>query len=184
MENILKNTQTLMEKSLALFKQELAKIRSGRASLSILDDVKIDYYGTPTPLNQVGTLNTPDPKMITIHPWEAKIIPEIEKAILKAGLGLTPTNDGKLVRLAIPALNEERRKEFVKMAKKYAEDAKVAVRLERRDANEHLKKLHDKKELNDDDFKRGEVRVQKLTDDHVAKIDQLLEHKEKDILSL
>lgn len=173
-----------MEKSLALYKQELVKIRTGRASVSILDDVKVDYYGTLTPLNQVGTLSTPDPKMITIHPWESKLIPEIEKAILKASLGLNPTNDGKLVRLSIPALNEERRKELVKIAKKHAEDAKVAIRMERRDANEHLKKLHDKKELNDDDFKRGEARVQKLTDEYVAKIDQLLEHKEKDILSL
>ena len=184
METIFKNAQVLMEKSLALCKQELAKLRSGRASLSILDDVKVDYYGNMVPLNQVGTLNVPDPRMITIHPWEPKIISEIEKAVMKAGLGLTPTNDGKLVRLSIPSPTEERRKELVKISKKYGEDGKVAIRMERRDANDHLKKIHDKKEISDDDFKKGQEKIQKLTDDYVKKIDELLAHKEKDILLL
>ncbi|MDP2599531.1 MAG: ribosome recycling factor [Deltaproteobacteria bacterium] len=184
METILKSTQVLMEKSIALFKQEIAKIRSGRASLSILDDVKVDYYGNVVPLNQVATLNTPDPRMITIQPWEPKMISEIEKALLKASLGLNPTNDGKMVRLAVPSPTEERRKELVKIAKKYGEDAKVAVRMERRTANDQIKKLHDKKELSDDDFKKGQDKIQKLTDDYVKKIDDLLTHKEKDIMSL
>lgn len=184
MEAILKNTHDKMEKGLAAVKQEMASIRTGRASLSILDEVKVDYYGTPTPLNQVATLNTPDPKLITIQPWEARIIPDIEKAIQKSGVGLTPSNDGKLIRLPIPNLTEERRKELVKLAKKYAEEGKVALRLVRRDANEEVKKKHEAKEISDDDFKRVQNQIQKFTDDFSLKIDQLLSHKEKDILSV
>lgn len=184
MEAILKDTLAKMEKSLGTLKQELASIRTGRANLAILDDVRVDYYGTPTPLNQVGTLSTPDPKMITIQPWEKHLIPEIEKAILKAGVGLTPSNDGRLVRLPIPNLTEERRKELVKLAKKYCEESKVALRMVRRDSNELAKKKHDAKEISDDDLKRIQNQIQKLTDDHVSKADQLLAHKEKDILSV
>lgn len=184
MEAILKETQVQMEKSLNVLKQELGRIRAGRASLSILDEVRVDYYGNLTPLNQVATLNTPDPKLITIQPWEPKLIPEIEKAIQKSGIGLNPSNDGKLVRLPIPALNEERRKELVKLIKKQAEECRVAIRMVRRDGNDHLKKKHDGKELSDDDFKKGQERIQKLTDDAILKVDQLFEHKEKDIMSV
>lgn len=184
METIFKQAQSEMEKSLAVFKQELGKIRTGRATLSILDGVRVDYYGTSTPLNQVATLNIPEAKMITIHPWEAKIIPEIERGILKAGLGLTPTNDGKLIRLSIPALNEERRKDLVKIIKKHAEECRVAMRMARRDANAHLKKKQEKREISEDDLKKGETHIQKITDDYSVKIDQLVEHKEKDILSV
>ena len=184
MEAILKETQGHMEKELNLLKQELSKVRAGRASLSILDEVKVDYYGTPSHLNQVGTLNIPDPKMITIQPWEPRLIPEIEKAILKAGVGSNPSNDGRVVRLPIPALNEERRKELVKLIKKSAEESKVKTRLIRRDANDHLKKKQDAKEISEDDFKKGQERIQKLTDDAIKKIDELFDHKEKDIMSI
>lgn len=184
METLIKETQAQMEKTVHIFKQEMAKVRAGRASLSILDDVKVDYYGVPTPLNQVATLNIPEPKMITIAPWESKLIPEIEKGILKASLGLNPSNDGKIVRLSIPALNEERRKELVKLIKKHAEESRIALRLIRRDANENLKKRHDSKELSEDDFKKAQERVQKTTDDYVKKVDELVAHKEKDILSV
>ena len=180
MENIIKETQVHMEKAITLFKQELGKVRAGRASLSILDDVKVDYYGTLTPLNQVATLNIPEPRMITIAPWESKIISEIEKAIQKASLGLNPSNDGKIVRLSIPPLNEERRKDLVKLVKKHAEECRVALRLVRRDSNEHLKA----KDLSEDELKKGQERVQKMTDEYVQKVDQLVQHKEKDIMSV
>lgn len=173
-----------MEKALSTLKQELASIRTGMASLAILDGVRVEYYGTPTPLNQVATLNIPDPRMITIQPWEAKIIPDIEKAILQAGIGLTPSNDGKLVRLPIPSLNEERRKEYVKLAKKHAEEGRVAVRMIRRDANEQFKEAQEAKSISEDDFKKGQTQIQKLTDETIAKIDELVAHKEKAIMSV
>ncbi|MDO8526709.1 MAG: ribosome recycling factor [Deltaproteobacteria bacterium] len=184
MENTIKTAQGQMEKTLGSLKQELVKIRTGRASLSILDDVKIDYYGVPTPLNQVATLNVPEPKMITIHPWEAKIIPEIEKGIQKAGIGLTPSNDGKIVRLPIPSLNEERRKELVKIIKKHAEECRVAMRMVRRDANDGLKEKEDGRQISEDDLKKGQDRVQKVTDEYMKKVDELVAHKEKDIMSV
>lgn len=183
-ENILNDTRAKMEKGLAVFKHELSIIRTGRASLSILDDVKVDYYGTLTPLNQVANLKIADPKMITIHPWEAKMIPEIEKGIMKASLGLTPSNDGKLIRLGIPALNEERRKDLVKLVKKHAEEAKVALRMVRREAIEELKKQEKAKAISEDDLKKGEEKIQKLTDEYNGKIEELVGHKEKDIMSV
>lgn len=184
METILKDARIKMEKSSASLKGELTTIRTGRASLAILDEVRVSYYGTPTPLNQVATLNTPDPRLITVQPWERSLIGEIEKAILKSDIGLTPSNDGVMIRLPIPSLNEERRKEMVKLGKKYAEEARVAVRMVRRDANDQMKKKHDTKEIGDDEFKKGQTQIQKLTDDFVAQIDQLLEKKEKDILAV
>lgn len=183
MENIIKETKTKMEKSLVSFKTELTTLRTGRANLSILDGVRVNYYGTPTLLNQVAALNTPDARLITIQPWEKNLIGEIEKAILKSDVGLTPSNDGTLIRLPIPALNEERRKELVKLGKKYAEEARVAIRMVRRDSNDHVKKLHDGKKISDDDFKKGQTQIQKITDDFVGQVDQLVEKKEKDILS-
>ncbi len=183
-EKILNDTRVKMEKGVGALKQELSIIRTGRASLSILDDVKVDYYGTLTPLNQVAHLKIADPKMITIQPWEAKLIPEIERGILKASLGLTPMNDGKIVRLGIPALNEERRKDLVKLAKKHTEEAKVSLRMVRREAIEELKKQEKAKAISEDDLKRGEEKVQKLTDEFNGKMEELLAHKEKDILSI
>jgi ribosome recycling factor len=173
-----------MNKALEAFKRDLAKVRTGRASLSLLDDVRVDYYGTPTPLNQVGTLAVPEPRMITVQPWEKNLIPEIEKAILKADLGLNPASDGQIIRLVFPPLTEERRKEMVKQVKRMGVDAKISVRNVRRDANDTLKKLEKDKEITEDDLKRGEKEVQDVTDDFVAKIDQVIAEKEKDLMEI
>ena len=163
-----------MAKALDAFKRDLGKVRTGRASLSLLDDIKVDYYGTPTPLNQVGTLAVPEPRLITIQPWEKNLIPEIEKAILKSDLGLNPNSDGQLIRLAFPPLTEERRKEMVKQVKRMGEDAKIAVRNARRDANDTLKKLEKDKDISEDDLKRGEKDVQDVTDDFVSRVDHVI----------
>jgi len=168
-----------MQHSIELFKKELASIRTGRASLALLDGIKVDYYGTPTPLQQVATLSVPESRQILIQPWEQRIIPDIEKAIMKSDLGLTPTNDGKTIRLNIPPLTEERRKELVKVIKKKAEDARV-----RRDINEELKKLEKEKHISEDDTKKSLEEVQKLTDSFIKKIDEILEHKEKEIMEV
>ncbi len=173
-----------MNKALEAFKRDLAKVRTGRASLSLLDDVRVDYYGTPTPLNQVGTLAVPEPRLITVQPWEKNLIPEIEKAILKADLGLNPASDGQLIRLVFPPLTEERRKDMVKQVKRMGEDAKISIRNVRRDANDTLKKLEKDKEITEDDLKRGEKEVQDVTDDFVAKIDQVIAEKEKDLMEI
>lgn len=173
-----------MEKSIDALKKELSRIRTGRASTTLLDDVKVDYYGTPTPLNQVGTLTVPEPRLITIQPWEKNLIPEIEKAILKSDLGLNPSSDGQLVRIAIPPLTEERRKEMVKLTKRIGEDAKIAVRNTRRDANENLKKLEKDKEISEDELKRGEKEIQDLTDGFVKKIDEVVAVKEKEVMEI
>ena len=173
-----------MTKALEAFKRDLGKVRTGRASLSLLDDVRVDYYGTPTPLNQVGTMAVPEPRLITIQPWEKNLIPEIEKAILKADLGLNPSSDGQLIRLVFPPLTEERRKEMVKQVKRMGEDAKIAVRNARRDANDTLKKLEKDKDISEDEQKRGEKEVQDVTDDFVARIDKVIADKEKDLVEI
>jgi len=146
--------------------------------------VRVDYYGTPTPLNQVGSLTVPEPRLITIQPWEKKLIPEIERAIQKADLGINPTSDGITIRLAFPPLTEERRKEMVKQVKKMGEEGKIAVRNARRDANEALKKLLKDKTISEDDEKRGEKEIQELTDDYVARIDKIVADKEKELLEI
>ncbi len=181
---VLSKAKEGMEKAIDALKKELTKVRTGRASISLLDDVRVDYYGTPTPLNQVGTLAVPEPRLITIQPWEKNLIPEIEKAIMKADLGLNPSSDGTLVRLAIPALTEERRKEMAKMAKGIGENAKIAVRNSRRDANDTLKKLEKDKEITEDDLKRGEKDVQDLTDGYVKNIDEIVAAKENEIMEI
>lgn len=173
-----------MGKSLEALRRELGKVRTGRASLSLLDDVKIDYYGTPTPLNQVGTLAIPEPRLITIQPWEKNLIPEIEKAILKSDLGLNPSSDGVLIRLSIPALTEERRKEMVKATKRMGEDSKIAIRNVRRDANENLKMLQKEKEITEDEQKRGEKSVQDLTDEFIQKVDDIIAAKEQEVMEI
>jgi len=173
-----------MVKALESFKRDLGKVRTGRASLSLLDDLRIDYYGTPTPLNQIGALAVPEPRMITIQPWEKNLISEIEKAILKSDLGLNPSSDGQIIRLNFPPLTEERRKEMVKMVKRMGEDAKVMVRNTRREANDALKKLEKDKEISEDELKRGEKEVQDVTDDYVARIDKVLAEKEKDLMEI
>ncbi|GAB4551386.1 MAG: ribosome recycling factor [Geothermobacteraceae bacterium] len=184
LDEVRKNAAAGMEKAIDALKRDLGKVRTGRASLSLLDDVRVDYYGTPTPLNQVGTLAVPEPRLITIQPWEKNLIPEIEKAIMKADLGLNPSSDGQIVRIAIPALTEERRKEMVKVVKRMGEDCKIAVRNARRDANDTLKKLLKDKEITEDDQKRGEKDIQDLTDSFVKKVDEILETKEKEVMEI
>lgn len=177
-------TKTGMDKAVESLRRDLSRVRTGRASVSILDDVRVDYYGTPTPLNQIGTLAVPEPRLITIQPWEKKLIPEIERAIQKADLGINPMSDGIVIRLAFPALTEERRKEMVKQVKKMGEEGKIAVRNARRDANESIKKLLKDKEISEDDEKRGEKEIQELTDDYVARIDKVIADKEKELLEI
>jgi ribosome recycling factor len=155
-----------------------------RASLSLLDGIKVDYYGTPTHLSQVATLGIPEPRQITIQPWDQKLIPDIEKAILKSDLGLTPGNDGKTIRINIPILTEERRKQLVKVVRKCAEEAKVAIRNIRRDLNEKIKKMEKEEHFSEDDVKRLQEEIQKLTDQYVAKVDEVLHHKEKEIMEV
>jgi len=178
------NASAGMTKALESFKRDLSKVRTGRASLSLLDDVKVDYYGTPTPLNQVGSMAVPEPRLITIQPWEKNLIGEIEKAILKADLGLNPNSDGQIIRLVFPPLTEERRKEMVKQVKRMGEDAKVGIRNVRREANDTLKKLEKDKDITEDDLKRGEKEIQDVTDEFVSRVDKVIEEKEKDLMEL
>jgi ribosome recycling factor len=178
------NANAGMTKALESFKRDLSKVRTGRASLSLLDDIKVDYYGTPTPLNQVGSMAVPEPRLITIQPWEKNLIGEIEKAILKADLGLNPSSDGQVIRLVFPPLTEERRREMVKQVKRMGEDAKVGIRSVRRDANDTLRKLEKDKDITEDEQKRGEKDIQELTDDYVARVDKVIEEKEKDLMEI
>lgn len=178
------NANAGMTKALESFKRDLGKVRTGRASLSLLDDIKVDYYGTPTPLNQVGSMAVPEPRLITIQPWEKNLIGDIEKAILKADLGLNPSSDGQVIRLVFPPLTEERRKEMVKQVKRMGEDAKVGIRSVRREANDTLKKLEKDKDITEDEQKRGEKDIQDLTDDYVARVDKVIEEKEKDLMEI
>jgi ribosome recycling factor len=173
-----------MGKTINALKIDLKKVRTGRASLNILDDIRVDYYGTPTPLNQMATLAIPESRLITIQPWDATVIKDIEKGILKSNLGLTPTSDGKIIRIAIPALTEERRKEIVKQVGKICEEYRVAVRNIRRDANEMLKELKKDGEASEDEVFKAQDKVQKLTDDHIQKIDEIYREKEKEVLEL
>ncbi len=171
-----------MEKVLEDMQHAIASIRTGRANMSLLDAIRVDYYGTPTPLNQVGTLHVPEPSMITIQPWDASIIGAIEKAIRTSDLGLNPQNDGKLIRIPIPPLTEERRKDMVKHLHNVAEDHRVALRNIRRDANEAIKKLLKDKTISEDDDRRAHDDVQKLTDAHIQKLDMASKAKEKEVL--
>jgi len=181
-----KKAEEKMSKALDTLKREFAAIRTGRASLGILDSITVDYYGTPTPLNQVSNLSVPDPKVITIQPWEPKMLGEIEKAILKSDVGLTPSNDGKTIRLTMPPLTEERRQQIVKHAKKLAEDSRVAVRNIRRDINDDLKKKGKDKDahVSEDEIKKLQDEIQKITDGFIKKVDELLAHKEKEIMTI
>lgn len=173
-----------MKKALEALRHELAKMRTGRASLAILDDVRADYYGTMTPLAQMATLSVPDPRTIAIQPWDASAAAAIEKAIQQANLGLNPVNDGRIIRVPIPALNEERRRELVKIIHKHGEECKVSVRNARRDANEELRAIKKDSRITEDEERKGVERVQKLTDDTIKQIDEALAHKEKDIMQV
>ncbi len=173
-----------MSGALEALKRDFASIRTSRASLALLDDIMVNYYGTSTPLQQLASLSIPDSRQISIQPWDQKIIPEIEKAIMKSDLGITPVNDGRIIRIHIPSLTEERRKQLVKIVKKKAEEAKVAIRNIRRDINEELKKLEKENHLSEDDLKRSQDEIQKTTDIHIAKVDEILAHKEKEIMEV
>jgi ribosome recycling factor len=173
-----------MDKAIDNFKGELTKLRTGRASTAILDGIKVDYYGTPTVLSQVASLSAPEPKLIVIQPWEVPMLKTIETAIQKSDLGLTPMNDGKVIRLRIPDLTEERRKDLAKVVNKIAEEARVAVRMARREANDFLKEALKAKEITEDENKRAGDQIQKVTDEFSAKIDQMAAAKEKDIMTI
>jgi ribosome recycling factor len=178
------HARTRMDKVLSDLQHEMAGVRTGRASVSLLDNVRADYYGTPTPLNQLATLHVPEPTLISVQPWDVSQIAIIEKAIRAADLGLNPSNDGKLIRVPIPALTEERRKELVKKVHHIAEDHRVALRNVRRDSNEHIKKLLKDKLISEDDERRALDEIQKLTDGYIAKLDQAVKTKEKEVLEI
>jgi len=183
-KTVLDDMKSHMEKTLGVLKQEFQKIRTGRASTSILDGIKVEYYGNASSISQVATLAVPEPRTITISPWEAKIIPSIEKAILNANIGLTPSNDGRTIRLNLPPLTEERRKEIVKDLKKKAEDDKIALRNIRRDAIDKLKKMEKDKDLTEDELKKYEKDVQEATKSFEAKVDEAVAHKEKEVMEV
>ncbi|MFQ5950228.1 MAG: ribosome recycling factor [Nitrospiria bacterium] len=170
--------------SIAHLKGELSGIRTGRASLTLFDSVKVNYYGTPTPLKQVASLSVPESRLVTIQPWDVSQVPEIEKAIMASGLGLTPSNDGKIIRVAIPPLTEERRRELVKLVKKIGEECKIAIRNVRRDANDELKSRQREGALTEDEGRKHQEEVQKITDQTIAKVDEILRTKEAEILEV
>ena len=181
---ILTKTKEKMEKSISVFEKELAHIRAGRANPRLLDSIKVDYYGTLTPINQVGNISSPEPRQLVISPWDSSLISEIEKAIMKSELGINPSNDEKIIRLVFPELTQERRKELVKVLKKKGEDTKVVVRAIRRDANELLKKAQKDAEITEDDLAELEEDVQKETDKNIKLVEKMMEAKEKEIMEV
>ncbi|MEB1810119.1 MAG: ribosome recycling factor [Bacillaceae bacterium] len=183
-KELMQDAQGRMKKALDALNRELSTLRAGRANPSLLEKVTVEYYGAPTPLNQLATISVPEARMLVIQPFDKTVIGDIEKAILKSDLGLTPSNDGTIIRITIPALTEERRKDLVKLVKKYGEEGKVAVRNIRRDINDDLKKLQKDGELTEDDLRRSTDEVQKLTDKHIADIDQIATNKEKEIMEV
>lgn len=183
-QNVMKNAEERMSKAIDSLKRELSSLRAGRANPALLERVSVDYYGTPTPITQVANVSIPEARLITIQPWDKSQLGPIEKAILKSDLGLTPTNDGNIIRLAIPPLTEQRRQELVKLAKKEGEEAKVAIRNIRRDANDAFKKLQKDGELTEDELKRNTEQVQKSTDSYIAQVDKVVQEKEKEIMEV
>ncbi|MDZ7766552.1 MAG: ribosome recycling factor [Melioribacteraceae bacterium] len=184
MHPIIKDAKHRMDISIEAFKSEINKVRTGKATTALLDGIKVDYYGNMTPLNQVGNVSVLDAHTLAITPWDKNMVQVIEKAILTSDLGLNPASDGTNIRIPIPPLNEERRRDLVKLVKKFGEDSKVAIRNVRRDANDQLKKEEKAKNISEDDLKRFEDEVQKITDDHTNKIDEMIEHKEKEIMAV
>jgi ribosome recycling factor len=183
-KQVIANTKEKMKKAIQAFTRELATIRAGRASASLLDRVTVDYYGAPTPVNQLAGISTPEARLLVIQPYDKTILGEIEKAILKSDLGLNPSNDGSIIRISIPQLTEERRKELVKLIKKESEEAKVGIRNIRRDGNDDLKKLEKNGEITEDALRGYSDDIQKVTDEHIAKIDQITKDKEKEIMEV
>lgn len=184
MHQIIKDTNHKMDKTIEALRSELAKVRTGKATTALLDGVKVDYYGTMTPINQVGNITVLDAHTLSITPWDKSMVQAIDKAILEANLGFNPISDGTNLKIPVPVLTEERRKDFVKIVKKFGEDAKIAIRNIRRDANEHLKKEEKEKKISEDELKHNEAEVQKLTDNHIKLIDEILKHKEKEIMEV
>jgi ribosome recycling factor len=182
-QTVLQNAKDRMEKAVAALKKELSSLRAGRATPALLDRIQADYYGSPTPINQMASITTPDPRTLLIQPWDRSAINEIEKAIMKSDLGLTPANDGQVIRIVIPQLTEERRNELVKLTRKYGEESKVAVRNIRRDANDEIKKL-EKGTISEDESRRYQDEIQKMTDKYIAEIDKVLAAKEKEIMEI
>jgi len=181
---VLKETEEKMKKSVEVVRQEFAKIRTGKATTALLDGIKAEYYGSVLPLNQLANVSVSDVHTLVVQPWDKSALQAIEKAILTSELGLNPINDGNILRIPIPPLTEERRKDLVKLCKKFAEDGRVAIRNVRRDAIEHLRKLEKEEHFSEDDRKRAENEIQKITDKHIKLIDELLEHKEKEIMEV
>jgi len=183
MQAVIREVETRMQGALDALGREFAGVRTGRASTGLLEGIRVDYYGTPTPVPQVASLSVPDPKTVLIQPWDASLLPAIEKAIMKSDLGLTPANDGKVIRLVMPPLNEERRKQLAKAVGKLAEDARVAIRNIRHDANKKLKTMEKEKKISEDDGRRGQDQTQKITDKFIQRVDELLKKKEQEILT-
>ncbi|GIK22446.1 MAG: ribosome recycling factor [Ignavibacteriota bacterium] len=184
MHQIIKDANNRMDKTIEALRSELAKVRTGKATTALLDSVKVDYYGVMTPVNQVGNITVLDPHTLSITPWDKSMVQVIDKAILEANLGFNPISDGTNLKIPIPALTEERRKDFVKLVKKFGEDSKVAIRNIRRDANDHLKREEKNKKMSEDELKNSEDEVQKFTDQHIKQIDEILKHKEKEIMEV
>jgi ribosome recycling factor len=184
LEGVYKDTEAQMQKALEALGHEFASVRTGRASVSLLDGLTVEYYGSSMPINQVATLSVPESSLIVIQPWDSSVIKEIEKTILRSDLGITPANDGKVIRLAIPPLTEERRQQMAKVIKKKAEEKKVAIRQLRREANEMLKDLEKEKDITEDDHRQGQTHIQKLTDKYIEKVDELTAKKEAEILAI
>jgi len=183
-EELYQDTKKKMEKSLEALAKDLATIRTGRASLSILDGITVEYYETQTPLNQVATLSIPESRLIVIQPWDTTIIKDVEKAIMRSDLGLTPSNDGKVIRISIPSLTEERREQLVKLVKRNGEDCKVGIRNARRDSISEAKEFEKEKLISEDDFHRAQDEIQKITDNNVEKVDEVIKNKEKEIMEV
>ena len=179
-----KNIEERMNKTISVYEEKLSEVRAGRANPAILNKVKIDYYGTPTPINQVAGVSVPEARLIVIQPWDVSVLKDIEKAILASDIGINPNNDGKVIRLAFPELNEERRKELVKEIKKIAEEAKVAIRAIRRDGIDEAKAKQKNSEITEDELKSAETEIQKITDKYIDEIDKILADKEKEIMSV
>ena len=184
LQDVINTAKEKMKKSCEVYERDMMSLRAGRANPQLLDRIMVDYYGTPTPINQIGNISSPEPRLLVIAPWEAKMIPQVEKAIQKSDLGLNPSNDGKLIRLVFPELNEERRKDLTKVASKGAEDTKVAIRSIRRDAIEQIKKLKKNSEITEDDQRDAEEAMQKLTDKAVKEVDEIYAKKEKEIMEV
>jgi ribosome recycling factor len=183
-DKLLKEMNAHMDKTVALFKEELATIRTGKASPALVENLTVDYYGTPTRLREMAKIATPEPRLIVIQPWDPSVVPNVVKAINQSALGITPVNDGKLVRLPIPELDEERRQSLVKTVRKMGEDARVAIRNIRREQNDELKRLQKAGDITEDDLHREEKRVQEATDGHIGRIDELVAHKEEEVMEV